>query len=80
VSVPHQQVVVSWERTEDAEKVCRTWFPSFTPFFYRIRGCAKWAGNVCTIVAPDFKSEDEREKMATLGHELKHCFDGSWHK
>lgn len=42
----------------------------------------------CRIYATDFKGRlgmdsatdrQERALMASLGHELKHCFDGPWH-
>jgi hypothetical protein len=25
------------------------------------------------------RSERDTERLATLGHELMHCFDGNWH-
>lgn len=49
-------------------------------------GAAWWDGEVCHIFSPDIKVEIvngekryPKDKLDTLGHELKHCFDGSFH-
>ena len=49
-------------------------------------GAAWWDGEVCHIYAPDIKVDVvdgkkvyPRNKLDTLGHELKHCFDGPFH-
>ncbi len=50
-------------------------------------GCAKGsgqtkdgAGDSCTIIALRLRSGyDDRERLATIGHELVHCFKGSVH-
>lgn len=41
---------------------------------FNILGCYRIADNVCHIY-----SVDSPEQMSTLGHELKHCFDGHFH-
>jgi hypothetical protein len=38
-------------------------------FFYVDKG-------ICHIYAPDL---DNADALDTLGHEVKHCFDGLWH-
>lgn len=44
-------------------------------------GCAKGAGtNSCEIVALDVRTGyDDRDRLATWGHELRHCFFGPAH-
>lgn len=50
-------------------------------------GCAKGSGQAkdgkgasCEIVALDVRSGyDDRERLATWGHELRHCFRGPVH-
>lgn len=45
----------------------------------RINGCAYQENGVCTIIAKQPKGETDRERLATLGHELLHCKYGDWH-
>lgn len=43
-------------------------------------GCAKVSGARCQIVALDVRTGyDDRERLATWGHELRHCFRGPVH-
>lgn len=41
----------------------------------RALGCQRWKNGVCYVVAMDYGGDT----LTTLGHELKHCFDGDWH-
>lgn len=43
-----------------------------------VRGCYWRAGGVCHVVAPDIAQWSPHD-LETLGHEVKHCFDASWH-
>jgi hypothetical protein len=77
------KVDVVWNRVEDPNAACRG-LSSRTELF-RILGCSKWndarpdGSRVCSIYAPMPRSERDTERLATLGHELMHCFDGAWH-
>lgn len=43
-------------------------------------GCAKVSGTNCEIVALDVRTGyDDRDRLATWGHELRHCFRGPIH-
>lgn len=43
-----------------------------------VRGCMyRAADGRCVVVAPDGETV---EALGILGHEIKHCFDGSFHK
>jgi hypothetical protein len=74
---------VVWNRVEDPHKACQQL--SGRSELFRILGCSKWndagadGSRVCSIYAPMPRSEHDTERLATLGHELMHCFDGSWH-
>ena len=76
-------VDVVWNRVEDPNAACRGL--SGRAELFRILGCSKWndvradGSRVCSIYAPMPRSERDTERLATLGHELMHCFDGSWH-
>ena len=78
-----ESVSVRWVRVaiEDIHKVCKDRHGAGAIVLGHYRGCSTWNrdARVCTIWAPDFPEQKQRELMATLGHELKHCFDGPWH-
>ena len=77
------KVDVVWNRIEDPHKACERL--SGRPELFRILGCSKWndvaadGSRVCSIYAPMPRDERDTERLATLGHELMHCFDGRWH-
>lgn len=45
----------------------------FKVFNLRSGACSFWSDNVCTIFLP------ANTDRLTLGHEVQHCFQGSWH-
>jgi len=70
-------VSIVWNRVDDPHAVCESLSGRKT--FFHIRGCAQRNGSVCSIYAPEPRSELDLQRFATLGHELMHCFDGNWH-
>lgn len=78
VGTDQQTMQVVWHRVNNVHSLCQR-LTGRQVLFGKVRGCAIWNKQVCHIYAPDFKNIEERERMATLGHELKHCFDGQWH-
>jgi hypothetical protein len=74
---------VVWTRLDDPQAVCEGL--SGRREFFKILGCSKWnevrpdGSRVCSIYAPPPRDERDLQRMATLGHELMHCFDGNWH-
>ena len=76
-------VDVGWIRVDDPQAACAN--VSGRRELFRVLGCSKWndvrpdGSRVCSIYAPMPRSERDTERLATLGHELLHCFDGSWH-
>lgn len=68
-SVGEQRIV--WHKASDSDlhALCKD---------DKVRGCAWRSGGACHVVAPDL-SELSLFTLETLGHEVKHCFDGSWH-
>ena len=86
------QVTVRWVRVSQDEihRVCASAQGHNPTVIGRNRACAHFNrdGGFCTIYATDYterlgmesaSDRRERELMASLGHELKHCFDGHWH-
>jgi hypothetical protein len=72
-------VEVVWMDVEDIQRVCERL--SGRKEFLSILGCSRWseARGRCEIYAAAPRSERDVERFATLGHELMHCFEGSWH-
>ncbi|MGQ0544168.1 MAG: hypothetical protein ACT4P3_02405 [Betaproteobacteria bacterium] len=72
-------VQVVWMRVEDPQRVCQGL--AGRKEFLAIHGCSRWSAERrrCEIYAPEPRSERDLQRFATLGHELLHCFDGSWH-
>lgn len=42
-------------------------------FAYQVEACAFWTADACTVVISPTAS------MHTLGHEMRHCWQGDWH-
>ena len=41
---------------------------------YQVKACSFWTKNTCTIIT------GKKTTQHSLGHELRHCFQGNWHK
>lgn len=75
--VADHAVSVRWVKVSQPNSVCRALAPRTV--FFVIKGCAVWTADSCTIYARDARGVHDRDALTTLGHELKHCFDGHWH-
>lgn len=74
VTTPELRTVeVSWMAVDDVDARCREDM-EISPF-QTVKGCTYYSlkNRKCTIITG--KSTD----TSTLGHELRHCFDGSFH-
>lgn len=65
-----------WSQHEDGElqMVCGA-----RPL-HPVVGCAKPGPMTCQIYTLKVEKEKREELHETLGHELRHCFEGRWHK
>jgi hypothetical protein len=76
-------VHIVWNRVDDVQAACEG--AAGRKELFKILGCSKWREPVaggprtCTIYAPMPRSERDKERFATLGHEMMHCMDGNWH-
>ena len=68
-------VEVQWLRAKDLADVERLCSRGKPQIHYNISGCQWNEGPRCYVVAMDYGGET----LTTLGHEVKHCFDGKWH-
>lgn len=81
-------IEISWVRLApgDIRAVCAPVRGS-VPSWVEIRGCHVKLGRVCYVIAPDpdltrdalGRRTYARDQWSTLGHEVKHCYDGLFH-
>ena len=78
---PGAPVQVVWQKVDDAQAACEG--AAGRRELFRVLGCSRWreagGARTCTIYAPMPRNERDKERFATLGHELMHCMDGNWH-
>jgi hypothetical protein len=66
---------IKWRRVADVDAYCRTLLPELPPGQV-YRGCSNWSrvNDTCTIITGLVDNHE------IIGHELKHCFVGEFHK
>lgn len=71
-------VAITWKPVDNVQKVCDTESKNrgHGGFGYSVNSCAFWSadGSQCTVITP------RNTNMHLLGHEVRHCFQGNWHK
>ena len=65
--------IVMWEVVDDVDGHCKK-LNDKIPKVLTVYGCAQPAKTWCKIYT------GKTTTMATLGHELRHCFEGNWHE
>jgi hypothetical protein len=78
VAVPEDKRIsndptVRWVVVDDAEKECVARGSDKPKPWRIITGCAQYGKYTCTIIT------NKTTTMETLGHELRHCFEGQFH-
>jgi hypothetical protein len=68
-------VTITWKTAANPQAVCNKEAKSrgYHNFGFTLQACAFWEGNTCTIVT------GKDTTMHSLGHEVRHCFQGDWH-
>lgn len=66
---------ITWLPVDNVQKMCdaESRKRSGAAFGYSVQACSFWEGNSCTIVT------SKNPNMGTLGHEMRHCYQGNWH-
>jgi hypothetical protein len=66
---------ITWLPVDNVQKVCdaESRKRGGQGFGFSIQACSFWEGSSCTIVT------SRRPNMHTLGHEMRHCYQGNWH-
>ena len=72
----NREVSVLWKTVDNIQQACNAELQrrQGKNFGYALNACAFWDGDQCTILTPKTTSTH------TLGHEMRHCFQGDWHK
>ena len=69
-----EATVVTWITADDVEKECLKAGAKKPGTFQHLLGCAKYNEKSCRIYTGKVTT------METLGHELRHCFEGKFHQ
>lgn len=71
----YKTVTLTWLTSKNPQATCNAEAKKrgYNNFGFSVMGCAFWDANQCTIVTK------ESPNMHTLGHEVRHCFQGDWH-
>jgi len=71
----YNTIRVEWRTVSDVRSYCSKLNSDrgYGPIKFPIVACSTQDGNVCVIVTGNETS------MHTLGHEVRHCFQGEWH-
>jgi hypothetical protein len=70
-----ESLTITWKVVDNVQKVCEEESKrrGYKGFGYTVNACSFWIGNQCTIITK------QQTSMHTLGHEIRHCFQGNWH-
>jgi hypothetical protein len=70
-----QSMNIIWKVSDDPAKSCDIESKKVGNggFAYRVKACAFWTEKTCTIIT------GKNTSMHSVGHELRHCFQGDWH-
>lgn len=63
---------VQWVQLADIATECSD--PGFD-----VAGCYKVRGDTCYVYTKQAQSENDKAVHMTLGHEVRHCFQGDFH-
>lgn len=67
--------IVEWRTSDNVQKDCEDESNKrkFGGFNYELAACSFWSNDFCVIIT------SKTPTMGELGHELRHCFQGSFH-
>lgn len=64
--------IIRWVVVENVSAVCQAKMPLLGN--QRVLACSEYNNRMCTIYTGRVTD------MAIVGHEIRHCFEGAWHK
>ncbi len=76
-----KEVIIKWISVKNIQKTCEqeSRKRNFGGFGYKVEACSFWDRNkegkaICSIFTMS------KTTMHAIGHEMRHCFQGEWHK
>jgi len=71
----NETISVTWKRAADPMKACDAESKRVGNggFKYLVQACSFWTKDSCVIITGN------RTNLHTVGHEMRHCFQGDWH-
>ena len=69
------QISVELKPVDNVQQVCdaESMKRGYGTFGFGVNACSFWIGQTCTIIV------EKRTTQHIIGHELRHCFQGSFH-
>lgn len=66
---------INWRTVDDVQRTCEAESRrrGYKGFGYAVQACSFFDGNQCTVIT------GKQTTMHSLGHEVRHCFQGNWH-
>lgn len=70
-----ETMIITWKPVSNVQAACEAASRAngYTGFGFAVNACAFWKDNTCTVITK------KNPTMHTLGHEVRHCFQGNWH-
>jgi hypothetical protein len=67
---------ITWVTVDNVQEACEAESRNrgYNGFGVKLLACSFYKGDQCTIIT------GKKSNMHQLGHEVRHCFQGSWHK
>jgi len=67
---------ITWKAVDNVQEACNNEAVkrNFPKYSYKIDACSFWVDDNCLIITAKTLNHD------TIGHEVRHCFSGNWHK
>lgn len=75
--VHSEEIIIRWRVADNVSAACDQASKDFGNEGFgnqQMQGCAFWWGPTCVIITK------KKPTMHTVGHEIRHCFYGAWHK
>lgn len=74
-NIQDKTLTITWLPVDNVQKACEAENKKrgFKPYGFAVQACSFWEGKTCTIIT------SKNPNMHSLGHEMRHCYQGNWH-
>ena len=79
-SIAHAELYVDWKQLPDEEiqAICNAPLKQGEKIL-SVNGCYRLIGPICRVYTRKPTGPNDAEVHRTLGHEVRHCFEGAFH-